>query len=353
MSDHASTLDEIAEGLYTMHPDGFAAARDDQVKQARIAGQRELARALGELRKPTLSAWMVNILWRNQRDTMQQLFELADALAAAQASASGEALRALIGHRRQFESALLRTAELLAKGAGVNVTTSMSREVQETLAAALASPAAADEVRTGRLVKPLAPNAFDGVVAPSPSAAPRPPMPPPTPIRRPMPQPAAGTPEPGRSDEGAARKQAEAEALRRKQAEEEAHRRRRAEEEAERVRAEAAARAAREREEAARRERAARRVREAKENVEAAAEALADDERAAESANDLLQALLKRTARLRDQLRELEDETAAAETTANAAGRSRERSEQAHLAALEALADAQRGLEDSSALPSS
>src|SRR5262245_33572726 len=98
-----------------MHPDGFAAARDEQIKKARAGGQRDLAGALGELRKPTLSAWMVNVLWRSQRQAMEQLFELAEGLAAAQASASGEALRALIGHRRQLEGALLRTAELLAK----------------------------------------------------------------------------------------------------------------------------------------------------------------------------------------------------------------------------------------------
>src|SRR5262245_4937791 len=328
MSDQASALDEIAEQLYAMHPDGFAAARDAQIKKARAEGQRELVRALGELRKPTLSAWMVNILWRNQGEAMEQLFELAEGLAAAQANASGEELRALIGHRRQFEGALLRAGELLARNEGVNVTAAMSREVQQTLAAALANPAVADEVRTGRLVKPFEPDGFGGVmVAPSAGPATRPAPPTPSPIRRAPPEQAKAKPAPGRGEVDAAR-------------------RKQAEEEAERLRAAAAARAARERAEAARREQAARRVREAKEAVEAADEALVDATRAAESADDLHRALLKRVERLGDQLRELEEEAAAAETTARAAARRRDRSEQAHVAALAALVEAERAAAD-------
>src|SRR5262249_43791804 len=283
MSDQASALDEIAEQLYAMHPDGFAAARDAQIKKARPEGQRELVRALGELRKPTLSAWMVNILWRNQGEAMEQLFELAEGLAAAQANASGEELRALIGHRRQFEGALLRAGELLARNEGVNVTAAMSREVQQTLAAALANPAGADEVPPGRLVKPFEPDGFGGVmVAPSAGPATRPAPPPPSPIRRAPPEQAKAKPAPGRGDDAARRKQAE--------------------EEAERLRAAAAARAARERAEAARREQAARRVREAKEAVEAGDRARGDARRAAESADDLHRALLKRVQRLRGHL---------------------------------------------------
>jgi hypothetical protein len=318
VSDQAPALDEIAERLYAMHPDGFAAARDEQIKQARAEGQRDLARALGQLRKPTLSAWMVNLLWRNQREAMQQLFGLAEGLTAAQANASGEALRALIGHRRQFEGALLRTAELLARHEGVDVTPAMSREVQATLAAALANPAVAEEVRTGRLVKPFGPNGFGEVmVAPITGVAPRPAPPRPSPIRPAPTDQERATPAPGRGDTAARREPAE--------------------EEAERGRAEAAARAAR-------REQAARRMRAAEEAVAAAAEALADDTRAAEAANDLHQALIRRVDRLRDQLRELEEEAAAAETTANAAVRRRDRSEQAHAAALEALAEAARAV---------
>ena len=70
-------FDGIADALYALHPDAFAAARDDAVKQARAAGVAPLARELAKLRRPTLSAWMVNLLWRDQATVLEQLFRLA------------------------------------------------------------------------------------------------------------------------------------------------------------------------------------------------------------------------------------------------------------------------------------
>ena len=137
-------FERIADELYAARPDEFASARDEQVRKARADGRPELARELNKLRKPTQSAWLVNLLWRGQRDVMQQLFELAAELSRAQAGASGEELRGLTAQRRQLESALLRQAQALAAQSGVRVTDATAREAQETLAAALANPEVAD-----------------------------------------------------------------------------------------------------------------------------------------------------------------------------------------------------------------
>src|SRR5438093_12082578 len=101
----ASNLDQIADSLYSLKPDEFSAARDAEVRQARQAGNRDLAREIGQLRKPTQSAWLINLLWRDQHDVMEQLFELARELTRAQADAAGPELRALTQQRRQLESA--------------------------------------------------------------------------------------------------------------------------------------------------------------------------------------------------------------------------------------------------------
>jgi len=148
-------LDKIADELYALKPDGFAAARDEQVREARAGGHKELARELAALRRPTQSAWLVNRLWRDQHEVMEQLFELSDELSRAQARASGDQLRMLTTQRRAIESALMGRARELAQEAAMNLSPEMEREVQETLSAALAQPAAADEVRGGRLVKPI------------------------------------------------------------------------------------------------------------------------------------------------------------------------------------------------------
>jgi hypothetical protein len=167
MSDDAA-FDAIADELYGLRPDQFAAARDEQVKTARAAGQAGLARELSRLRRPTQSAWLINLLWRDQHEVLEQLFELASELNAAYAEASREELQRVTGQQRQLEVALMRRARELGQQAGVSVSADTEREAQETLTAALASPPAAAELRTGRLTKPIP---YAGFGAPTPSAA--------------------------------------------------------------------------------------------------------------------------------------------------------------------------------------
>ncbi len=100
---------------------------------------------------------------------MEQLIELSADLTGAQARASGEDLRALTTQRRALESALLGRARALGQEAGVSMSPEMEREVQETLAAALAQPEAADQVRTGRLVKPIEYAGFGSVTTAAPA----------------------------------------------------------------------------------------------------------------------------------------------------------------------------------------
>jgi hypothetical protein len=171
-TDLESQVDAVADVLYGLSPEEFSSARDQFVKQARDQKNAALARELGKLRKPTQSAWLVNQLWREQHEVIEQLFELAGELSRAQAEASGPALRELTQQRRQLENALLQQAIGLARQKGVHVSDSTAREAQETLGAALALPEVADEVRTGRLVKPAS---YAGFGAPSSAAPARPP----------------------------------------------------------------------------------------------------------------------------------------------------------------------------------
>jgi hypothetical protein len=134
VADTDPAFEAIADGLYALRPDAFAAARDEQVRQAKAARQQPLARELGRLRRPTQSAWLVNLLWRDQREAMQRLFDLAEDLGRAQAQAAGSELRSLIAERRDVEGGLIRRAQALGSAAGVNVTDAMIREVQDTLA---------------------------------------------------------------------------------------------------------------------------------------------------------------------------------------------------------------------------
>jgi hypothetical protein len=168
-------LDEIAAELYALKPDAFVAARDEHVRQSRADGRGQLAKAVAALRKPNQSAWLINQLARDQREAVEELFSLGDALRGAHQRADGSQLQKISAERRKAEVALIRRARALGTEAGVDVTADMAREAEETLAAALASPDVATEVLSGRLTKPVSYSGFGTMLTsvPAPVPAPR------------------------------------------------------------------------------------------------------------------------------------------------------------------------------------
>ncbi|MFZ3391928.1 hypothetical protein TVH25_01540 [Rhodococcus sp. 7Tela_A2] len=144
-------LDSVADRLYGLDPGDFVSARDECAAEARRAGDRELTAAIGRLRKPTVAAWMVNLLARERGDELAALFDLGDALRTAQRRLSGSDMRALSAQRRKVVAALEKAAADLADDHGRRATEGALREVSQTLNAALADPEVADEVRAGRL----------------------------------------------------------------------------------------------------------------------------------------------------------------------------------------------------------
>ena len=145
--------------LYALAPEDFTAARDAAVEQARAGGDRALAGELAALRRPTAPAHLVNLLVRAEPELVGQLLELGGQLAQAQRAGSGPGLRELGTQRRALVAAVTARALDLA---GRDVTAAVRAEVEATLEAALADPAAADAVRTGRLVRALSFAGFGG-----------------------------------------------------------------------------------------------------------------------------------------------------------------------------------------------
>jgi hypothetical protein len=143
--------DEIADELYGLDPNEFVAARDEYVARARNVGDRDAAAAIGRLRKPTVAAWLVNLLARDRADGLVALLDLGGALRTAQRRLSGSDLRRLSGQRRRAVGALEREAGRLAVAHGRRVSEATLREVGQTLNAALADPDIEERVRAGRL----------------------------------------------------------------------------------------------------------------------------------------------------------------------------------------------------------
>ncbi|MFC8047610.1 hypothetical protein [Nocardia sp. NPDC057353] len=145
------SLSDVAVELYGLAPGEFVAARAERVAAAKAAGERELAAAIGALRRPTVAAWAVNLLARSASDEVEALLALGDALRTAQRELSGVQLRTLTAQRGQVVNALARRAAELAAERERPVGEAVLREVGNTLTAALADPEVAEKVRLGTL----------------------------------------------------------------------------------------------------------------------------------------------------------------------------------------------------------
>jgi hypothetical protein len=146
-------FDDIADELYRLRPGEFVAERDRRAKAARDAGERELANAVKSLHRPTVGAWLVNLLAQSEPQPIEDLLALGEQLREAQATLSGSALRQLSSQRHQVVSALVQQARRLAYDAGQPVGDDAAREAEATLGAALSDPQVAQAVRQGRLTK--------------------------------------------------------------------------------------------------------------------------------------------------------------------------------------------------------
>jgi hypothetical protein len=146
----------IAEELYSLPPGEFTGTRNQWVKQTRSDGDKDLATRVAELRKPSLAAWVVNMMMRHQGDEMAQVLDLGASLRQAQSDLDGEALRELTRQRRQLTTAVTRQGRTLAGELGQKVTESVADQVQDTLHAAMVDEDAAAAVRSGMLVAALA-----------------------------------------------------------------------------------------------------------------------------------------------------------------------------------------------------
>jgi hypothetical protein len=149
------TFGQVADELYRLPPAEFTAARDERARRARAAGDRGLSDDIARLRRPTVSAWLVNMLARHAADQIAALVELGAALREAQQAGAADRLREGSAQRRQAVAALTREAKRLAATSGRAASGHVEREVEATLEAALADPAAATVVRSGRLTTAL------------------------------------------------------------------------------------------------------------------------------------------------------------------------------------------------------
>ena len=145
------SIDDVARELYGLVPEEFTAARNQRAKEAKDAGDAELAAVVRSLRKPTAGAWLLNQLVRHHGDEVQQVLDLGAQLRAAQGTLGADELRALDRQRRQLTRAVAEQARDLGREAGRRVTDATTADVEETLRSAMVDAAAGEALSTGLL----------------------------------------------------------------------------------------------------------------------------------------------------------------------------------------------------------
>ncbi|GAB3265931.1 hypothetical protein [Nocardioides dilutus] len=155
-----SDLLSIADELYALGLGDFTPARDAKAKELKGT---ELAPRVKALKKPSLAAWVVNLLVRHETEQVEQVLTVGAALREAQAAMSGDELRALTRQRRQLTAAVTTRARALAREHGQKVTDAVAEQVEATLTASMVDEGCATAVRSGLLVTALSATGVDAV----------------------------------------------------------------------------------------------------------------------------------------------------------------------------------------------
>jgi DNA repair exonuclease SbcCD ATPase subunit len=159
----------IADELYALPLADFTPARDAKAKELKGT---DLAPKVKALKKPSLAAWVVDLLARREAEQVEQVLTVGAALREAQAAMSGDSLRELTKQRRQLTAAVTQQARSLAAEAGIKVTQSVADQVEATLTAAMVDETCAQAVRSGLLVAALSTTGMDEVDVASAVAVP-------------------------------------------------------------------------------------------------------------------------------------------------------------------------------------
>ncbi|WP_329483973.1 hypothetical protein OG555_17570 [Kribbella sp. NBC_01484] len=148
-------FEEAADALYAAPAADFIATRNELAKQLKADGDQLGSTRLKAMRKPTVAAWVANLVARSLPDELDDLLALGDEFREATADLDGDRLRDLTPKRHQLLDKLSKEAVRLASDEGQKVSADVGQKLRETLDAALIDPAAGDALREGRLSSAL------------------------------------------------------------------------------------------------------------------------------------------------------------------------------------------------------
>jgi hypothetical protein len=148
-------VDDVTDELYGLPPDQFIEARNAWAKELTATEDRPSAETVRKLSKPSVAAWLANVLVRKHPEEIDQLLELGQNLRQAQKQGAGNEMRRLSGRRQALVHALVALGSEEARAAGHDFGAQVQGQLEGTLDAAVADQSAATELRGGRLTRAL------------------------------------------------------------------------------------------------------------------------------------------------------------------------------------------------------
>ncbi len=142
---------QAVDELYSLDPDGFVDRRRELAAEARRGGDTAAATEIAGLRKPTRSAWTMNVLARAEPDAFEPIVDVGDQLREAERALDGQRMRELSNRRRELIADISRRA--FAATGERSPSPALRDEVIGTLTAAFADPDLVDLLRSGTLLR--------------------------------------------------------------------------------------------------------------------------------------------------------------------------------------------------------
>jgi hypothetical protein len=147
--------ERVSEDLYRLAPREFTAVRDQRVSEARKAGDAALVASLKKLHRPTVGAWLANLLARERTEDIEHLIGLGAELRIGQNRADGAMIRRVSKKKQDAIATLVKEARSMAAHLGQPVSGAAVTDLEATLDAAFADSKAAESLRAGRLATAL------------------------------------------------------------------------------------------------------------------------------------------------------------------------------------------------------
>lgn len=156
------TLPQPADRLFEISPEEFTAERDRIAKELKKQGESGAAAEVKALKRPSITAYALNVVARKDPDLVGSLLEADERLRTAKSRAEMDGAKT---GRQKAISAISGRAVLVLTEQGRPVTAQVRERLTETLLAVATDDRTRELLRRGRLLKEAEAGGFGGPIA--------------------------------------------------------------------------------------------------------------------------------------------------------------------------------------------